>query len=296
MISLRNCSLVGFLGIAFLGWVAASGQVYAATHVALVDPGMVIALDEGTMSLLHGRWEGTLERRGGGSGQAISLDVVPGSPPQGNFSNSKGNRWSQLIRIKSGKLNLGIDKGRRDFTLERAGDGRLRLKAAYERPIKGQSRKTTIVLEKMGADMAVAAAQPGGRGPGVGGSPPVIPPAPPVAAAPSAPLPVAPEDRSPPDLSVPETVATEKSLVEIAGVARDESRLVEVTVDDPSVAVAADGSFTIRRGVPQGTSTIVVAALDEWGNQAVRSITVTRRATATRSAGHEGGEFLFVRR
>ncbi len=35
--------------------------------------------------------------------------------------------------------------------------------------------------------------------------------------------------------------------------------------------------------MPQGTSTITIAALDEWGNRAERSVTLTRETLAART-------------
>ena len=84
----------------------------------------------------------------------------------------------------------------------------------------------------------------------------------------------------------PESVRTESSVIDISGQITDLSRIIEVTVDSWPTAVNPDGSFRIRRGVRHGTSTLQIAALDEWGNQASKTVTVTRTApvaTATPS-------------
>ncbi len=84
-------------------------------------------------------------------------------------------------------------------------------------------------------------------------------------------------------IDVPTTIAAKGAVAAISGRIRDTSRLIEVTIDGRPVAVGADGSFSARRGVPQGTSTITIAALDEWGNRAERSVTLTREKLAART-------------
>jgi uncharacterized caspase-like protein len=91
------------------------------------------------------------------------------------------------------------------------------------------------------------------------------------------------EDTQAPVIDVPAAIAAKGAVAAISGRIRDASRLIEVTIDGRPVAVGADGTFSARRGVPQGTSTITIAALDEWGNRATRSVTVTRETLATRS-------------
>ncbi len=91
------------------------------------------------------------------------------------------------------------------------------------------------------------------------------------------------QDNTPPVIEVPAAFATKGAAAEIAGRVSDESQIIEVTVNGRPVAVEPDGSFSVRRGVPQGKSTVVVAALDEWGNRAARNITVTRQAVAVRA-------------
>ena len=88
------------------------------------------------------------------------------------------------------------------------------------------------------------------------------------------------QDTQPPVIDVPATIAAKGAVAAIAGQIRDASRLIEVTIDGRPVAVGADGSFSARRGVPQGTSTITIVALDEWGNRAARSVTLTRERFA----------------
>ncbi len=68
------------------------------------------------------------------------------------------------------------------------------------------------------------------------------------------------EDTQPPVIDVPATIAAEGAVAAISGQIKDASRLIEVTIDGRPVAVGADGSFSARRGVPQGTSTIPISS------------------------------------
>ncbi|MCH6578699.1 MAG: caspase family protein [Proteobacteria bacterium] len=111
---------------------------------------------------------------------------------------------------------------------------------------------------------------------------PARPPASPSTSAPPAQQPLtAARDDTPPVIDVPGALAAKSAAVEIAGRVSDSSRIIEVTMDGRPVAVAADGSFSARRGVPMGESTITVVAVDEWGNRAMRKVTVTREAVIT---------------
>ena len=128
--------------------------------------------------------------------------------------------------------------------------------------------------------VAVIVATTGSR---VFGAPsPARPPASPSTSAPPAQQPLtAARDDTPPVIDVPGALAAKSAAVEIAGRVSDSSRIIEVTMDGRPVAVAADGSFSARRGVPMGESTITVVAVDEWGNRAMRKVTVTREAVIT---------------
>ncbi len=128
--------------------------------------------------------------------------------------------------------------------------------------------------------VAVIVATTGSR---VFGAPsPARPPASPSTSAPPVQQPLAAaRDDTPPVIDVPGALAAKSAAVEIAGRVSDSSRIIEVTMDGRPVAVAADGSFSARRGVPMGESTITVVAVDEWGNRAMRKVTVTREAVIT---------------
>ena len=85
-------------------------------------------------------------------------------------------------------------------------------------------------------------------------------------------------DEHGPAIEVPSAVETNKAIIEIAGRVLDDSRIIEVRLDGRPVPMAADGTVTVRRGVPVGTTTFTLAAMDEWGNASEQSVTVTRAA------------------
>ena len=85
-------------------------------------------------------------------------------------------------------------------------------------------------------------------------------------------------DKIAPAIAAPDELIAKSSSVTLAGSVTDASSIVDFTVDGKSVALAADGGFSIKRGVPQGVSQITLAATDEWGNVAVRVIQIRREA------------------
>ena len=87
-------------------------------------------------------------------------------------------------------------------------------------------------------------------------------------------------DTAAPLIAVLPALETVDSVVEISGGIVDASVIIDVRVGGRSVPLMADGTFTIRRGVPVGDSELVVTALDEWGNEAEKRIRITRRAPA----------------
>lgn len=91
------------------------------------------------------------------------------------------------------------------------------------------------------------------------------------------------QDKTPPEITVARRLTASGKTVEVIGSVRDASQIAEVTIDGRRIAVSADGKFRVRRVVPPGKSVLLISALDEWGNEAARKITVTRpRAVAAR--------------
>ena len=92
-----------------------------------------------------------------------------------------------------------------------------------------------------------------------------------------------------PVIEAPADVRTERPVIELTGRVSDASKIIEFTVNGAAAPLAADGSFHLQRGVALGKSELVIAALDEWGNRAERTIDVTRRAAASASRDAGGG-------
>ncbi|MEE8332951.1 MAG: caspase family protein, partial [Alphaproteobacteria bacterium] len=104
------------------------------------------------------------------------------------------------------------------------------------------------------------------------------------------PTPAAPADKTGPEINLPSSLTTKDATVALAGLVKDASQIVEVTVNRRAVSVSPDGAFSIRRGVPQGSSVITVEAMDEWGNRTRRTVSVTRKVPPLQQAKLRGTE------
>ena len=82
-------------------------------------------------------------------------------------------------------------------------------------------------------------------------------------------------DTTAPLIALPRSLETDQAAIDISGGVVDASRIVDLQIDGRSVALDADGTFSIRRGVPVGISEFRVTALDEWGNEASKLVRVT---------------------
>jgi len=103
---------------------------------------------------------------------------------------------------------------------------------------------------------------------------------PPKTPAPVAGRPVTARDAAPPVIAAPRIIETEAAIIELAGTVRDQSRVVDLSLDGQPIALGAGGGFNVRRGVPLGESQIALVAVDEWGNSADRVVRVVRRRPA----------------
>jgi len=73
---------------------------------------------------------------------------------------------------------------------------------------------------------------------------------------------------------------TNKSTLNVSGIATDDNALKSVTVNDQPVTVNADGSFSTALVLTAGANTITVVATDNAGNQQTDSRSVTYDPTA----------------
>ncbi len=102
-------------------------------------------------------------------------------------------------------------------------------------------------------------------------------PEPPATQPPGAVKPAIARDESRPVMTAPPSIETEEAIIEVSGTVRDQSRVVDLSLDGQPIALGADGGFNVRRGVPLGESQIALVAVDEWGNRADRVVRVVRR-------------------
>lgn len=95
-------------------------------------------------------------------------------------------------------------------------------------------------------------------------------------------------DKTGPVIDLPAALNTASTMVEIFGTERDElSQVIELTIGKRRVPIAGDGTFRICRAVRIGTSILVIAALDEWGNRTEKRIALKREVAAA-TAGPAG--------
>ncbi len=93
--------------------------------------------------------------------------------------------------------------------------------------------------------------------------------------------PVALTDKKAPVITVPPKLETDGPVVELSGRVADDSTIVEFSINGQPVPVGANGRFSVRRGVPVGTSELKLAAVDEWGNLSEKTVAVSRSAPAS---------------
>ena len=134
-----------------------------------------------------------------------------------------------------------------------------------------------------------------GEAPSSGGAPvaakapePTPPPspaaAPPTPAAASETTPSArASDTTPPTIHIPSSITVQSAKATVKGRVSDNSKVVELTVEGAAVDLGSDdGSFSFKRYVPGGgTTTIHIVAIDEWGNESEKDVTLVREAVQT---------------
>ncbi|MGQ0677605.1 MAG: caspase family protein [Rhodospirillales bacterium] len=252
---------------------------------------------------LDGEWKGTITPRG--KHFVVTAKVANGKLIIDQVRGSERVKAEGTID-SGGQVALA---GRAGDDAMRGGDTTLEIRGIFTgATFEGQGRlgalAATMNLTRVGGappPMAMAAA------PAPGYAPPTAPvPAPQASAAPAprpARKPAAPAgsnviqqagqptiDTKAPVIAVPSRVETLGPVVELTGKVSDGSVIIEFTVNGQAVPVDKDGSFTVRRGVPVGSSELKLAATDEWGNAAVKTVAVTRKPgaqpePATASAG-----------
>ncbi len=134
-----------------------------------------------------------------------------------------------------------------------------------------------------------------GEAPSSGGAPvaakapePSPPPSP--AAAPPAPAAASEttpsaraSETTPPTIDIPSSITMKPDSPVVKGRVSDNSRVLELTVEGTPIDFGSDdGSFSFKRYVPGGgTTTIHIVAIDEWGNESEKDVTLVREAVQT---------------
>ena len=94
--------------------------------------------------------------------------------------------------------------------------------------------------------------------------------------------PVATVDSQPPVIHITQgdDISITESQITLSGLAIDDSTISEVVIDGDVVSVNASGSFSSRVYVPFGKKNVLISATDSKGNNATKTITITRKEIA----------------
>jgi len=121
----------------------------AAVVGACATRGIVVPVTAADAELLRGRWEGGLVSQGTDGRVYFETSVTLNIQDEtGRFELGTGSSWDTPVRVKDGKVLLGIDQGSREFELRRGSDGTLRLLGSYAIKWEGWDRTNTVSLTK----------------------------------------------------------------------------------------------------------------------------------------------------
>jgi hypothetical protein len=84
-------------------------------------------------------------------------------------------------------------------------------------------------------------------------------------------------EAAPPKIELERRIETDEPVVVVQGRVTDQAPIHDFRMNDAPVPLMEDGTFSIRRGVPPGTSEILVVAEDSWGNRRSVTVQVVRR-------------------
>jgi hypothetical protein len=87
-----------------------------------------------------------------------------------------------------------------------------------------------------------------------------------------------PTDAEAPTIHLPDTLVSASHEIELVGKVTDQSAIESLTIDGEKVLFGADGSFSHSVYIPRRGVEIQVVALDERGNRAEKTISITRAA------------------
>lgn len=96
-------------------------------------------------------------------------------------------------------------------------------------------------------------------------------------------------DREGPVITAPKSIVVRGPKLVFPGFVADASRVADLRADGVPVAIAQDGAFQLERGFGQGQHELKLVATDEFGNETVLLIAVTRDDRSVLS--HDFGRF-----
>tara|TARA_Y100000588_G_C14163206_1_gene885748 strand:- start:79 stop:1284 length:1206 start_codon:yes stop_codon:yes gene_type:complete len=88
-----------------------------------------------------------------------------------------------------------------------------------------------------------------------------------------------PTDAEAPTIHLPETLVSASHEIELIGKVTDQSAIESLTIDGEKIALGTNGTFSHLVYVPRRGSEIQVVALDERGNRAEKTVSITRAVT-----------------
>jgi len=90
-------------------------------------------------------------------------------------------------------------------------------------------------------------------------------------------------DKQGPVIEVTPLLETDTPVVAIEGRVTDTSRIVLVQFNGQPVPMESDGTISVTRAVPPGSSSFTIVAYDEWGNAGQQVVTVTHKSGSSKS-------------
>ena len=90
-------------------------------------------------------------------------------------------------------------------------------------------------------------------------------------------------DKQGPVIKVASELETDTPVIAIEGRIADASRIVLVQFDGQPVPMGSDGTLSVTRAVPPGSSTFTIVAYDEWGNASQQVVTVIHKSGSPKS-------------
>jgi peptidoglycan hydrolase-like protein with peptidoglycan-binding domain len=88
------------------------------------------------------------------------------------------------------------------------------------------------------------------------------------------------KDTTPPSINIATTITVDTDSPSVQGRVSDNNRVVQVIVNGVATDLR-DGTFSFKRYVPASGTTVIIEAIDEWGNRSQKTVKLTRTITDT---------------